>query len=137
MTRFYLQQLEDPHGSNIALFVGNLPSKLSQRQYEKILVDIIGKGENRCHPVPTLIRRSIHSSFFPSFISENKFTSLGPIYYEYGSLVITFTNIETAIKVFYLLRESSFEDKNLLVLLLPNVMQDMIPEGVRVSPPLR
>ncbi|KAG1714229.1 Diacylglycerol kinase theta [Nymphon striatum] len=105
ITRFYLQQQEDPHGSSVALFVGNLPTKLSQLQYEKILVDIVGK--------------------------ENKFDSIGPIYYEYGSLIITFANSEKAVKVFYMLRESSFEDKSILVLLLPNVMQDMIPEGVR------
>lgn len=42
MTRFYIQQIEDPHGPSISLFVGNLPSSLSQRQYEKILLDIIG-----------------------------------------------------------------------------------------------
>ena len=46
MTRFYLQQKEDPHGPSISLFVGNLPTGLSQRQYEKILLDIIGKGES-------------------------------------------------------------------------------------------
>ena len=48
MTRFYLQQKEDPHGPSISLFVGNLPTGLSQRQYEKILLDIIGKGEGWC-----------------------------------------------------------------------------------------
>ena len=45
MTRFYLKELKDPHGTHIALYVGNLPTGLSQRQYEKILLDIIGKGE--------------------------------------------------------------------------------------------
>lgn len=44
MTRFYLQQKEDPHGPAVSLYVGNLPSGLSQRQYEKILIDIVGKG---------------------------------------------------------------------------------------------
>ena len=43
MTRYYLQQKEDPHGPLISLFVGNLPTGLSQRQYEKILLDIVGK----------------------------------------------------------------------------------------------
>lgn len=45
MTRFYLQPKEDPHGSLIALFVSNLPISLSQWQYRKILLDIIGEGE--------------------------------------------------------------------------------------------
>ena len=45
MMRFYLQLAKDPHGSSIALFVGNLPPNLSQRQYDNILSDILGNGE--------------------------------------------------------------------------------------------
>ena len=44
MTRFYLKETADPHGPHIALYVGNLLTGLSQRQYEKILIDIVGKG---------------------------------------------------------------------------------------------
>ena len=47
MTRYYLQQREDPHGPSISLFVGNLPTGLSQRQYEKILLDKVGKGKSK------------------------------------------------------------------------------------------
>ena len=43
-TRYYLQTREDPRGQNLAVFVSNLPPNMSQRQYEKILVDILGKG---------------------------------------------------------------------------------------------
>ena len=43
-TRFYLQHKEVPSGENLAVFVSNLPFNLSQRQYEKILLDILGKG---------------------------------------------------------------------------------------------
>ncbi|CAN8017732.1 unnamed protein product [Ixodes persulcatus] len=105
LTRFYLQQKEDCYSSSVALFVGNLPPNLSQRQYEKILVDLLGK--------------------------PYKFKQIGPIYYEYGSLIITYDNADIAVKAFYMLRESSFEDKTLLVLLLPNNIPEMIPEGVR------
>lgn len=45
MTRFYLQLTKDPHGPSIALFVGSLPPNLSQRQYENILTEILGKRE--------------------------------------------------------------------------------------------
>ncbi|KAH9381281.1 hypothetical protein HPB48_003262 [Haemaphysalis longicornis] len=45
LTRFYLQQKEDCYSSSVALFVGNMPPNLSQRQYEKILVDLLGKRE--------------------------------------------------------------------------------------------
>ena len=44
MMRFYVKQKDDPHGPNIALYVGNLPTGMSQIQYEKVLSDILGKG---------------------------------------------------------------------------------------------
>ncbi|GFT58750.1 diacylglycerol kinase theta [Nephila pilipes] len=105
LTRFYLQKKENVSSSNVALFVGNLPPNLSQRQYEKILVDKLGK--------------------------PYKFRQIGPIYYEYGSLIITYDNADIAVKAFYMLRETSYEDKNLLVLLLPNIIPEMIPDGTR------
>ncbi|XP_047500259.1 diacylglycerol kinase theta-like isoform X2 [Penaeus chinensis] len=106
MTRFYLQLVKDPHGPSIALFVGNLPPNQSQRQYENILTDILGK-------------------------SGYKYSSIGPIYYEYGSMVITYEDSDLAVRAFYTLRESSYEDKNLLVMLLPNILPHMISEGVQ------
>ena len=44
MTRFYIKQKEDPHGPLIAIYVSCLPTSLSQRQYEHILLDMIGRG---------------------------------------------------------------------------------------------
>ncbi len=61
-----------------------------------------------------------------------KYRQIGPIYYEYGSLIVTYDNADIAVKAYYMLRESYYDDKNLLVLLLPNIMADMIPQGVRV-----
>ncbi|XP_037913721.1 diacylglycerol kinase theta isoform X3 [Hermetia illucens] len=105
LMRFYLQHKQDPHGPNIALFVGNLPPGLSQRNYEQILSKYATE--------------------------ENKFTSIGPIYYEYGSVVITFEDASKAVRAFYNLRETIVEDKKLLVLLLPNIEPSMIPPDVR------
>lgn len=105
LMRFYLQHKQDPHGPNIALFVGNLPPGLSQRNYEQML--------------------SKYAS------EENKFTSIGPIYYEYGSVVITFEDASKAVAALYNLRETTVDDKKLLVLLLPNIEPSMIPEGVK------
>ncbi|XP_063703643.1 diacylglycerol kinase theta isoform X3 [Culicoides brevitarsis] len=102
--RFYLQLKRDPHGPNLALFIGNLAPGLSQRNYEQSLMDILGP--------------------------ENKFTSIGPIYYEYGSLVITYENAEVAIRSFYALREARVEEKKLLVLLLPNIEHTMVKPEV-------
>lgn len=126
--RFYLQLKRDPHGPNLALFIGNLAPGLSQRIYEQSLMEILGP--------------------------ENRFTSIGPIYYEYGSLVIIYENAETAVRTycfllninlcpyqkflssiyqirsFFALREARVEDKKLLVLLLPNIEHTMVPEEV-------
>lgn len=44
LMRFYLQLKQDPHGPNLALFVGNLPPNLSERNYENILTEFLGKG---------------------------------------------------------------------------------------------
>ncbi|KAL3278720.1 hypothetical protein HHI36_016251 [Cryptolaemus montrouzieri] len=105
LTRFYLQLKQDPHGPNLALFVGNLPPNLSERNYENILTDFLGK--------------------------DNKFSKIGPIYYEYGSMVITYEDSDKAVRALYSLRESKFEDKHLLVMLLPNIEHSMIPAGVQ------
>lgn len=45
LMRFYLQLKQDPHGTTIALFVGNLPKNFSERNYETFLTEILGKGE--------------------------------------------------------------------------------------------
>ncbi|XP_060523914.1 diacylglycerol kinase theta [Cylas formicarius] len=106
LMRFYLQLKQDPHGPNLALFVGNLPPNLSERNYENILTDLLGK--------------------------ENKFSKIGPIYYEYGSMVITYEDAEKAVRALYILRESRPEEKqSLLVMLLPNIEPSMIPAGVQ------
>ncbi|XP_019864703.1 diacylglycerol kinase theta isoform X3 [Aethina tumida] len=106
LMRFYLQLKQDPHGPNLALFVGNLPPNLSERNYENILTEFLGK--------------------------ENKFSKIGPIYYEYGSMVITYEDSDKAVRALYTLRESKFEDKqHLLVMLLPNIEPSMIPQGVQ------
>lgn len=73
LMRFYLQHKQDPHGPNLALFVGNLPPGLSQRNYEQMLLEFLN--------------------------GENKFTSIGPIYYEYGSVVITYEDAEKAVNI--------------------------------------
>jgi diacylglycerol kinase (ATP) len=60
---------------------------------------------------------------------------MGPIYYEYGSLILTYADADIAVKAFYMLRESSYDDKNLLVLVLPNISASNLSIGVRVRDP--
>lgn len=63
-----------------------------------------------------------------------KFRTIGPIYYEYGSLILTYDNADIAVKAFYMLRELCYDGKNLLVLVLPNIAgSNNIRPGVRVS----
>ncbi|XP_025989964.1 diacylglycerol kinase theta isoform X5 [Solenopsis invicta] len=105
LMRFYLQLKQDPHGPNLALFVGNLPQNLSERSYENMLVEYVGK--------------------------ENRFSSIGPFYYEYGSVVIIYEDLDAAIRALYTLRETRCEDKLLLVMILPSIEPSMVPRGVQ------
>ena len=54
-----------------------------------------------------------HSSFL-FFLSENKFTSIGPIFYEYGSMVITFDSSHFAVIAYEILKNRLFDEKKLL-----------------------
>uniref|UniRef100_T1JU41 Uncharacterized protein n=1 Tax=Tetranychus urticae TaxID=32264 RepID=T1JU41_TETUR len=65
-------------------------------------------------------------SLFLITILAYKHRKIGPIYYEYGSLIITYDNVDIAVKAFYMLREASYDDKNLLVLLLSNILNAAI-----------
>lgn len=62
-----------------------------------------------------------HCNFSLCFFPDLKYSNIGPIYYEFGSLVITYINGEKAVKAFGRLQEASYDDKQLLVLLLPNI----------------
>ncbi|KRY54518.1 Diacylglycerol kinase theta, partial [Trichinella britovi] len=104
-TRYYLQEKEDPHGSTVSLFVANLPPTLTQKQYEKILLRLL---ETETRP----------------------FSAIGPIYFEYGSLVMTFNSPKVATKVCLKLQDVSYEERKLLVLCLPNIQAHMIPADV-------
>ncbi|CAO1437458.1 unnamed protein product [Diamesa tonsa] len=105
LMRFYLQLKQDPHGPNLALYVGNLPQGLSQRNYETILMEMLG--------------------------ADNRFSSIGPIYYEYGSLIIIYENASKAVRALYSLRDQKHEEKHLQVQLLPNIEHSMVPAGVQ------
>ena len=43
-----------------------------------------------------------------------RFSSIGPIYYEYGSMVVTFDSSTSAVQAFEFLKKSAYEEKNLL-----------------------
>lgn len=99
VVRFYIQEKDDPHDH--AVFVGNLPLSLAQRQYERILLRLLGA-------------------------KEKPFTAIGPIYFEYGSLVITFNTAKAATSAVQRLQNAVYEEKKLIVLCLPNVQPHML-----------
>ena len=124
LTRFYLQLKEDPHGPNVALFVGNLPPNLKQKEYETILLEYLDDG--KIHFV--LFVQGFAVIMFA--ISVHRFTSIGPIYYEYGSMVITFDSSNMAVIAYEILKNRRFEEKKLLVIMLPTIEPSMIPPKV-------
>ncbi|CAI4226938.1 unnamed protein product [Auanema sp. JU1783] len=100
LLRFYLQEKEDPHDH--AVFVGNLPVSIAQRSYERILLKLLGATK------------------------EKPFSSIGPIYFEYGSLIITFSTAKAATIAVQKLQAATYEDKKLIVLCLPNIQPHMV-----------
>lgn len=109
-TRFYLQPKEVPCGEPLAVFVSNLPCNLSQRQYEKILLDILGRGN---FSLSLFDHYEIQTKSSSLQTLDNKYTSIGPIYYEYGSMVITYPNSEDAIQACYTLKDATCEERTL------------------------
>ncbi|XP_076649823.1 diacylglycerol kinase theta isoform X11 [Halictus rubicundus] len=105
LMRFYLQLKEDPHGPNLVLYVGNLPLNLPERIYENILTELVGR--------------------------ENKFSSIGAIYYEHGSMIIIYEDANKAVRALYTLKDSKYEDKHLSVMPLPSIEPSMVPSGVQ------
>ena len=60
-------------------------------------------------------------------VAENKWYGFDVIYYEYGSLVLLYSNPDTAIRVYNILTKANFDDKQLMVLLLPNIQVTVEP----------
>lgn len=54
-------------------------------------------------------------------VLEKPFTAIGPIYFEYGSLIITFNTPKAATAAVQKLQNRTYDEKKLIVLCLPNV----------------
>ncbi|CAH8492600.1 unnamed protein product [Schistosoma haematobium] len=105
LTRFYLQPIEESKGPVVTLFVGNLKKGLSQRLYERILLERLG--------------------------IENKWDFIEVIYYDFGSLVLVYLNAERADEAYHLLKQSTFEDRPILVMILPRLKPSKLPDDIR------
>jgi diacylglycerol kinase (ATP) len=128
LVRFYLQEKEDPHGTNVSVFISNLPPNLLQRQYERVLLRMLGANGDL-----VLINNNNNNN---NTIAERPFTKIGPIYYEYGkiiklnkqiqilnvgSLVLTFDSPKAASAAVLKMQGQTYEDRKLLVMCLPSI----------------
>ncbi|CAH8457410.1 unnamed protein product [Heterobilharzia americana] len=105
-TRFELRFFEDsPIQSSVSLFVGNLKENLSQRLYERLLLEKLGE--------------------------KYRWDSIDVIYYESGCLVLNYHSSEKAEQAYELLSDSVFMDKPLIALLLPTIHPQNLPEGIQ------
>ncbi|VDO03540.1 unnamed protein product [Rodentolepis nana] len=105
LTRFYIRSVKDPYGQGVSLFVGNLKKGLSQRLYEIILLERLGY--------------------------QNKWDAIEVIYYDFGSLVVIYSNAEKADEAYRLLKNSTFEDRPILAMILPRIKPEFILEGTQ------
>jgi diacylglycerol kinase (ATP) len=54
-------------------------------------------------------------------LAEIRWKKFDVIYYEYGALVMLFNSGEMVSKAYHILSNASFDEKQFLVLLLPNI----------------
>lgn len=108
VTRFYLQHKDDPHGPSVSLFIGNLPpGPRTEKQYEKILFQDIFKSDK-----------------------DLKWDNMDVIYYEHGAMVLVYNDSDRATRAYSILRKAHYDQKQLLVLMLPNIQPQVIPKNV-------
>ncbi|CAF4929352.1 unnamed protein product, partial [Rotaria sp. Silwood1] len=108
VTRFYLQHKDDPHGPSVSLFVGNLPpGPRTEKQYERILFQDIFKSNK-----------------------DLKWDNMDVIYYEHGAMVLVYNDSDRATRAFTILRQAYHDQKQLLVLMLPNIQPQVIPSNI-------
>ena len=108
MTRFYLQHKDDPHGPSVSLFVGNLPpGPRTEKEYEKMLFQDIFKSNK-----------------------DLKWDTMDVIYYEHGAMVLVYNDSDRATRAYSILRQAYHDQKQLLVLMLPNIQPQAIPSNV-------
>ena len=70
--------------------------------------------------VPTK-KELVYYDYMNVVLAGNRWLTLDVIYYEYGALVLVYTTSEKASTVFNILQDAVFDEKQLLVLLLPNI----------------
>ena len=69
---------------------------------------------NKNKDTPSIMFNHMYHIYHIYHITESKLSSLGPIYYEYGSMVVEFDSSSNAIAAFEILKHKIYKDKRLL-----------------------
>lgn len=59
------------------------------------------------------------------------FVTLEVIYYDFGSLVVIYSNAEKADEAYRILKNSTFEDRPILAMILPRIRPEYILDGTQ------
>lgn len=72
-----------------------------------------------------------YPDFFPVPFGHARLGESEVIYYDFGSLVIVYLNPERADEAYHILRQSTFEDRPILAMILPRLQPANLPNGVQ------
>ncbi|XP_071810852.1 diacylglycerol kinase theta-like isoform X4 [Apostichopus japonicus] len=86
------------------IFVSSLPINLSEHRYEHIVRHLL--KEATC----------------------KMFSSVGPIYAQYGSTVITFQNKDDALEAYNVLKDAVYDERPVTAVFIPEIHVDALPE---------
>ncbi|XP_072041779.1 diacylglycerol kinase theta-like isoform X2 [Amphiura filiformis] len=102
-TRYYLHKKNQPKPHNAAqLFVGNLPINMSEFKYKQIVQQHL--EEAKC----------------------KTFSHVGPIYAQYGAVIVGFEDHEAAVAAHNALKEVIYEEKPLTLLFIPEIHDEAL-----------
>ncbi|XP_071956789.1 diacylglycerol kinase theta-like isoform X2 [Antedon mediterranea] len=101
-TRYYLRKNEQPTMELARMYVGSLPINLSEFKYKQIIQKMLDE--------------------------DSMFASIDMVYAQYGSACVSFSDHEAAVKAYKILKDTTYEDKLLTVLFIPEIHLDKLPE---------
>nr|XP_006814377.1 PREDICTED: diacylglycerol kinase theta-like [Saccoglossus kowalevskii] len=99
-TRYYLRRIKEQRDECSQMYIGNLPINLSDHRYKQIIQKNLG---------------------------DVKFT-IGTMYPQNGAAILLFAELDAATKAYYLLKESTCDDKSLAVHFIPEIHAECLDE---------
>lgn len=95
---------QDESKCRTQIFVGSLPINLSEHRYEHIVRHLLKQATCKM------------------------FSSVGPVYAQYGATVVTFQNKEDALEAYNVLKDAVYDDRPVSALFIPEIHVDALPE---------